>query len=297
LRELFAKILVCLLLSVGPAFAHEVLVVQSLRVKPFDVALSGFKSVCKADSKRFVVSEMEGANIVRAVREERPDLILAIGADALEQVKRIRDVPILYLMVLNPEKISGVGKNVSGVSMNIAPEKYLGEMEKLNLPNLRVGILYDPAKSGSEMRRILQTARAMGIELAAREVHNPKEVPEQLARMKGSFNVYWMLPDSTVVTPESVEFLLLFTQQNRIPVVTFASKYLEMGALFSLDIDSFDLGKQAGEMANKVFSRNDAVEFPKADARKALIRINRTVAKKLGISLDDVGTSSLPNTD
>jgi ABC-type uncharacterized transport system substrate-binding protein len=297
LRELFAKILFCLLLSGGPAFAHEVLVVQGLRVKPFDVALSGFKSVCKADWKRVVVSETEGVDIARTVRQERPDLILAIGADALERVKRIRDVPILYLMVLNPEKIAGVGRNVAGVSMNIAPEKYLSEMEKLNLPNMRVGILYDPAKSGSEMRRIQQTARAMGIELTARAVGNPREVPEQLARMKGSFNVFWMLPDSTVVTPESVEFLLLFTQQNRIPVVTFASKYLEMGALFSLDIDSFDLGKQAGEMANKVFSSNDAAELPKADARKALIRINRKIAKKLGVNLDDMGTSSLSNPD
>jgi putative ABC transport system substrate-binding protein len=294
---LLAKILVCLLMSGGPAFAHEVLVVQSLRVKPFDEALSGFKSVCRADSRKVVVSEMEGVNIVRTVREERPDLILAIGADALERVKRIRDVPILYLMVLNPEKITGVGKNVSGVSMNIAPERYLGEMEKLNIPNLRVGILYDPAKNGPEMRRIQQTARAMGIEIAAREVGNPKEVPGQLARMKGSFNVYWMLPDSTVVTPESVEFLLLFTQQNRIPVVTFARKYLEMGALFSLDIDSFDLGKQAGEMANKVLSRNDAAEPPKADARKALIRINHKVAKKLGINVDIVGSSTLSNPD
>jgi putative ABC transport system substrate-binding protein len=240
---------------------------------------------------------MEGVNIVRTVREERPDLILAIGADALERVKRIRDVPILYLMVLNPEKITGVGKNVSGVSMNFAPERYLGEMEKLNIPNLRVGILYDPAKNGPEMRRIQQTARAMGIEIAAKEVGNPKEVPGQLARMKGSFNVYWMLPDSTVVTPESVEFLLLFTQQNRIPVVTFARKYLEMGALFSLDIDSFDLGKQAGEMANKVLSRNDAAEPPKADARKALIRINHKVAKKLGINVDIVGSSTLSNPD
>ena len=112
-----------------------------MRVKPFDDALRGFRTVCKADSKTVVVSDAEGVDFVRMVREERPRLILAIGADALQRVKKIRDIPIIYLMVLNPEKITGRGKNIAGVDMNIPPEKYLSLMENLNLPKLKVGLL------------------------------------------------------------------------------------------------------------------------------------------------------------
>ena len=180
----------------------------------------------------------------------------------------------------------GRGNNIAGVNMNLSPGKYLGLMEKLNLPNLRVCVLYDPAQTGSMLKNIRQTALAKGIEITAKEVHNPKEVPELLTRMKGTCNLFWMIPDPTVVTPETVEFLLLFAQQSRVPVMTFAGKYVDEGALVSLDIDSFDLGKQAGEMANKVLDGTRVSELPDSEARKAVLRINRKVAKKLGINLD-----------
>ena len=285
MRTLFLTILLGLLFPVTSVFAHDILVVQSLRVKPFDEALRGFRSVCKAESITVVVSDAPGVDVSRRVREERPALILAIGADALNRVKKIRDIPIIYSMVLNPEKIAGRGDNIAGINMSASPGKYLGLMEKLNLPNLRVGILYDPAQTGNMLENIRQTAMAKGIEITAKEVHNPGEVPELLMRMEGTFNLFWMIPDPTVVTPETVEFLLLFTQQRGVPVVTFAGKYVDEGALFSLDINSYDLGKQAGELANRVLDGTRVSELPDTEVSKAVLRINRKVAQKLGINL------------
>ena len=257
-------------------------------MKPFDDALRGFRSACKADSKTVVVADAEGVDIVRMVREERPQLILAIGADALQRVKKIRDIPIIYLMVLNPEKITGGAKNIVGINMNIPPEKYLGLMERMNLPKLKVGLFYDPAKTGAFVKRIQQTARSRGIEIMAREVRHPQEVPVLLAEMKGSCNLFWMIPDATVVTPETVEFLLLFSQQNGTPVVTFAGKYVDSGALVSLDIDGVDLGKQGGEMANRILDGTRVSDIPATEARKAVLRVNRKVARKLGINLKGI---------
>jgi putative ABC transport system substrate-binding protein len=257
-------------------------------VKPFDEALRGFRSVCKAESITVVVSGAPGVDVLRTVREERPALILAIGADALNRVKKIRDIPIIYSMVLNPVKIAGKCENIAGVNMNVSPGKYLSLMEKLNLPNLRVGILYDPAQTGNMLENIRQMALAKGIEITTKEVHNSKEVPELLTRMEGTFNLFWMIPDPTVVTPETVEFLLLFTQQSGVPVVTFAGKYVDEGALVSLDINSFDRGKQAGEMANKVLDGTRVSELPDTEASKAVLRINRKVAQKLGINVEAI---------
>ena len=288
MRTFFITFFISLVLSGTTVFAGDILVLQSMRVKPFDDALRGFKSVCKAESKALVVSDADGTDLVRMVRGERPRLILTIGADALQRVKDIRDIPIIYLMVLNPEKITDGGKNIAGVKMNIPPEKYLGLMIKMNPNRLKVGIFYDPSKTGTFVKRILQTAGAMGIEIITREVHSPKEVPEMFTRMKSSFNIFWLLPDSTVVTQETVEFLLLHTQEIAMPVVTFAGKYVDTGALVSLDIDGFDLGKQAGEMANKILGGAVVSELPNVDARKAVLKVNRNVAKKLGINLHSI---------
>jgi putative ABC transport system substrate-binding protein len=285
LRRLLFTILIGLIVTAGNAWGAEVLILQSVRVRPFDEAVRSFKGVTKADTRTVVLSDVPGGDMAKLVREERPELILAIGADALRSVKRVRDIPIIYLMVLNPEKITGDARNVAGIDMNIPPARYLAEMEKLDIPKLRVGLLYDPDKTGAFVKRIMRTAEARGIEITAREVHSVKEVPDLLNRISSTCNVFWMLPDSTVVTPETFELLLLDSQQRRVPVVTFAGKYVESGALFSLDIDGQDLGKQAGEIANKIMDGADTSQFRNTEARRAVIKVNRKVAEKLGINI------------
>jgi putative ABC transport system substrate-binding protein len=225
------------------------------------------------------------------VREEQPEFILAIGADALQRVKKIRNIPIIYTMVLNPEKIAGAASNITGVSMNIPLEKYLGLMEKLNLPKLRVGLFYDPAQSEELLKRIQHSAQLKGIEITAKEVHKWQEVPDLLNKMKGSFTLFWMLPDPMIVTPEIVKHLLLYAQRNGVPIVTFAGKYVDQGALISLEIDSFDMGQQAGEMANRVLDGTLASSIPNAEARKGVMKINRAVASTLGINLNSLENS------
>jgi len=295
LRILFITFLISLLFSAVNAFAGDILVLQSMRVKPFDDALRGFKSVCKGESKTVLVGDAQGTDFVAMARKERPELILAIGAEALNRVKYIRDIPVIYSMVLNPEKIIGGAKNFTGVNMNIPPENYLSMLEKLNLSKFKIGILYDPAKSGNIVKKIQQTARSRKIEITAREVRHSKDVPEQLAEMRGSCDLFWMLPDTTVVTPETVEFILLFSQQNRKPVITFAGKYVDTGAMVSLEIDGFDLGKQAGEMANMILGGTAVSDIHNADARKSVMRINRKVAAKLGININGIDTPNLTN--
>lgn len=295
MRTLSLTFLFSLLLSAASAFAGDVLVLQSMRVKPFDDVLRGFTSICKRESKTVVVADMEGTDFISMAHKEHPELILAIGAEALNKVKNIRDIPVIYSMVLNPDKITGGEKNFTGVNMNIPPEKYLSMLEKLKLSKLKIGILYDPVKSGNIIKKIRQAARSRNIEIITKEIRHSKEVPELLAKMKDSCDLFWMLPDSTVVTPETVEFLLLFSQQNRKPVITFAGKYVENGAVVSLDIDGFDLGKQAGEIANRVLGGVAISDIPDTDARKAVMRINRKVAAKLGINLNDDETRHLSN--
>jgi putative ABC transport system substrate-binding protein len=70
---------------------------------------------------------------------------------------------------------------------------------------------------------------------------------------------------------------------------------VETGALISLDIDGFDLGKQAGEMANNILGGAAVSELPNVDARKAILKVNRNVAKKLGINLHSIEASKFSN--
>ena len=278
-------IIAVFLLGSTAARAHDVLVIQGLRVKPFDEAFRGFRSVCAAQTRRLYLTDLERTDITRMIREEKPSLILAIGTDALISVRKITDIPILYLMVLNPQSTLQGNRNITGVAMNIPPEKYFDLLKHMAPAPKTVGLVYDPAKTGCFVKRAQQAAKAVGIELAVLEVKKSSDVPGTLNNFKGMVDALLMLPDTTVVTPETVEFFLLFSHNNSIPVITFASKYVEMGALLSLDIDGFDLGKQAGEMAQQILNGAAASDLPGVEARRVHVKANRYVAKKLGITL------------
>ena len=265
---------------------QEILAVQSIRVAPYEEAIKGFESVCNVKLKRLVISDLEGTDVVGKIREVRPDLILAIGMDALLRVKRIKNIPIVYLMVLNPQSTLS-NENITGVSMNIPQEKQLTALLQI-LPDLKnIGLLYDPDRTGYLVKNAQDAAGKTGIKLIASETHSSKDVSSLIIKMQEKIDLFWMIPDLTVITPETVEFLLLFSLENQIPLLAFSDKYVELGALLSIGIDPFDIGRQAGEMAKKILAGGDVKNVQQVDARKTVISINLKIARKLGMHINE----------
>jgi len=285
-------IIVSLLIPFIPCHAlsearQEIVAVQGMRVAPYEEAIKGFKSLCDATITRLVISELKGADVVEKIHEIRPDLVLAIGMGALSRVKAIHDIPVVYLMILDPRSILSGGRNITGVSMNIPQERQLRTLSKA-LPDIKtIGLLYDPERTGYLAKGARNAAREIGLKLVANEVHRSREVPPLIEDMRGKIDVFWMLPDLTVITPETVEFLLLFSLENKIPILSFSEKYVELGALMSIGIDTFDMGCQAGDMAKAILSGRDVTNVQQVDARKAVMWINLKVARKLGITIDE----------
>jgi putative ABC transport system substrate-binding protein len=278
-------ILALLFVKMPAAHAFEVLAVQNCRAKPYAEALQGFKSVCKASVDELVISELNGEDPVSEIRRRKPDLILAIGMDALLKIRKIREKPIVYLMVLHPDTAVDGEKNITGIRMTIAPERQLSIMRRV-LPQVKkIGLVYSPKNSGHLVERASRASSRSGIELTSLKAKRPEDFPGLLRTMKGHVDAYWMLPDSAAITPEIVEDLILFSMQNRIPVFTFSDKYLRMGAFMSIQINAFKLGKQAGVMVGKILSGTPVSELPEMEAMDAVLTINFKVAEKMDIHL------------
>ncbi len=94
-----------------------------------------------------------------------------------------------------------------------------------------------------------------------------------------------MLPDPTVTTPNTVEAMLHFSLDNQIPLLTFADKYIDMGATVAVTFDVYDMGVQAGRMARKVLQAPGQTVPAESPARLNL-RVNTRVAAKIGVMVD-----------
>ncbi len=276
------------------ANAWDVLVVQRYRAKPYAEVVRGFKSVAPGKISELVLEEASGDGLMREIHRRRPDLILAIGADALSRVRKFRNIPIIYCMVLNPDSLLDGGSNTTGISMFVNPERQLSILRQA-LPTLKtIGTIYNPKKMGFFVEKARSTARKMGIRLIAVTVEEAKNFPGALESLPKVLDAYWMLPDSTFASPETVEALILFSIRTGIPVITFSEKYLRMGALISLELDTFELGRQAGEMAREIFNGTPPDKIPTASAEQAIATANPSVATKLGVSLNGTVLKKLP---
>jgi putative ABC transport system substrate-binding protein len=123
----------------------------------------------------------------------------------------------------------------------------------------------------------------MGISLVARRVDGASAIPDALEELRGNIDVLWMLPDPTVVATGTVELLLQYSFRTTVPVFSFSRKYVDMGAVASLDVDPYDMGTQAAGIASRLIGHT--AEPLRVYARKHELSINEIVAAKMGIAI------------
>jgi putative ABC transport system substrate-binding protein len=279
--------------AMGPATAGDVAVIMSARVDAYDEALRGFKRSLR---HRIVVEYDMGGDVSRGREilseiqsKVKPDLIFAVGIWALQVVAgATTNTPVVYAMVLNPPSIVGVGsKNVTGASMNVPVEQTIQLFKQLGPQIRRLGVVFDRAKTGYLVSLAEAVAREQGLQLITKEIRSPREaIPALDSLQEGGIDALWIVPDETILAPEVVQYMLLFSYRNKVPLLGLSERHAQMGALLSLSFaSSEDIGRQAGELANAILEGKTAGEIPYTTARQVKLIVNLKAAQKLGIEI------------
>jgi len=276
-----AALLLCLFASPLPLHAFEVTIVKDTDIKAYEDAIQGFTSACGCSTREIDLSDKDDG-LEKAVKAH-PDAFFVVGTEAFRKAEAIKNFPVIYTMVMPSETADPLGSNVSGVSMDISPETYLSAMTKLFPGVRRIGVLSDPEQTGPFVREAEAVARARGITLVVKTIRDPQEAPALLAQLRGKIDVLWMLPDSTLINSESVEYLMLFSFQNNVPVFSFSKQYVDRGAVAALSITPYDLGVQAGNIA-RLLSQGGKGPL-RVYAENPHLSVNRKVAAKIGVRI------------
>jgi putative ABC transport system substrate-binding protein len=90
------------------------------------------------------------------------------------------------------------------------------------------------------------------MKLTEKTVSSPKEVPGAFRDLVGTVDAVWLLPDTTVLTKASFNFILNITMEKKIPLLAFSESLVKGGALLSFSTDYRDVGKLAGSLVKKI---------------------------------------------
>jgi putative ABC transport system substrate-binding protein len=274
----------------GAAVAAEVAVLKSADLTAYNEAVAGFKAAMPP-STAFIEYDMQGdmargRKLARKVRASDVTLLLAVGLKAALAARlEIVDIPVVFCMVLDPAKHDLKAPNITGIRLDVPIERQLRTMRSVLPPVKRIGVLYDPEKTGGLVGEARLTAKAMGFELIEREVRTEKDLAAALRALIPRIEALWLVPDSTVLTEDSLGFVLGTTLDSNVPVFGFSSEMVRSGALVGLSVKYADVGRQAGVLAGKILSeqaRPFATTFPPDRLRLAL---NLKTARFLGLMI------------
>ena len=259
------------------AFATEVVVVQGAASHVHREIEEGINSIIKAKT---VVASPED---VPSAYRTRPKLYIAIGPEALDAVEDL-GVPVVFAMIINPKALRLDGRPITGIELYISVEEQLTNLSAVLPKAKRVGIIYAPQSTGFMIKLVKEAAAARGLTIVSRAIRSPDEAIMALNAMTG-IDVFWMLPDPTVVTSEMVKHLFLLSLERKIPVFALSEKYVKNGALCALGVDPLSLGRQIGVIANRILAGENASSIPVEPIKNGKLYINTVVAARLGLKL------------
>jgi putative ABC transport system substrate-binding protein len=270
----------------------QIAVLVGQKASPYEETLSGFKQYfqrqgIQVDFASYSLEEGREPSEIEGIKKSKPNLIFTLGSVATEMaVSGISDIPIIAGILLRMDPFRRAS-NVTGVVLEFPIEIQFKWLRQI-LPNSRnVGTIYHPRENQERIDAAYKIASKMGLKFEAQGIINPQGLPEALNRLSKGSDVFWGIPDSFVLNSQTAKHILLFSFQNRIPLVGLSPSWVKAGALYSLDWDYADIGMQCGEMAWKVLQGAPTHSIPTATPRKVCYALNLTTANHMKVKLSD----------
>jgi putative ABC transport system substrate-binding protein len=285
-------IVMCLVLlpAWSPAAGEAgVAAVFSADISPYRQAFDGFRETVqeKRGAVRTVEHDLgkeEEKRIVQRIRGEKPRLVFTIGPEAARFAReKLQNLPVVYSMVLRPQPLAG--PNITWVSLDIPVRIRLEGVRRMLPKARRVGVIYSP-ESAALYRELARECAALGLRAVGRQIDSGQKLPDVFADLVPQIDLFFMLPDTGVFSPRSIEYLLVQGLKNRVPVIGLSASYSRAGALMSFEADYRDVGRQAGEMALRILAGENPAAIEPAPPRRIKTSVNLAVAERLGLRLD-----------
>ena len=209
-------------------------------------------------------------------------IMVAVGPQALSFLHdRHWPGPVLYAMVLNPERFFWEGAKICGISLNLSPWKQLLAVTRFFPEIKRLGILFNPEKNSKWFQQAKTVMTLKRLVLVPLEVNQRSDIPKLFTPPGPQVDAILFIPDQTVISRSMISYVIKESLRLGIATFGFNRFFHESGAALSFVIDYQKIGR---EMAKKVRTfANNAHCISSGPPFSVLL--NQKAIKTLGISI------------
>lgn len=284
----FVQVVAVLLILHATYSIADVAIIRTANVVAFDEARNGFISICFENKQEFSLLEDQSnqAQVIDAIKGGNYALILAIGPQAASFAKaNFPSIPLVFCLVVSPEKIGLKGDNITGVSLGVPIKDQFLVLHNINKKVKRVGVIYTTPSNDGLIASAKQIAAEVGFVLVTAPISSSADIQKAMTDLVGNCDALWIPPDPSLNSDEVIRYIGTTSLKQMIPCVGPSDRYVRSGAVFSLAPDAIEAGRAAGDLANKILGGTPPSKLPIQELAKPKVIINLKAAGLLGLSI------------
>ena len=204
-------------------------------------------------------------------------------------------VPVVFGVAEDPVKLGLVaslarpGGNLTGINYFAAEliAKRLALLHELVPKAVRIAVLVNPANipaTDSELRDILEAARAMGLQIQVLKASTRSEIEAAFATLVRDRAEALYVAGDTFFTSRRVQFATL-AASYRIPASYPTREAVEAGGLMGYATDRVDMCRHVGAYTGQILKGAKPADLPVVQSTKFELVINMQTARALGLEV------------
>lgn len=283
--------------------SYKIGITQIVTHPSLDLVKDGFKKAfeeagIKVDfDEKNAEGNISNANLIaNNFKSAKMDLVFGISTPSAQALaNNISDIPVMFSAVTDPASAKILNKNVTGTSDKL---DNVGEQLELLLklkPEVKkIGVLYNPSEQNSvvQVKEIQDRAKEKNLEVEVQGVTSLSEISQATKILLEKTDALYLPTDNTVVS--AIKLITSEANNAKKLVISSEKSSVEQGALFTIGLDYFELGKRTGEMAIEILKGKPVSEIPFETSKKVTLYLNENAAKAIGI---DLKNSALTNAE
>lgn len=274
--------------------SYKIGITQIVTHPSLDLVKDGFKKAfeeagIKVDfDEKNAEGNISNANLIaNNFKSGKMDLVFGISTPSAQALaNNISDIPVMFSAVTDPASAKILNKNVTGTSDKL---DNVGEQLELLLklkPEVKkIGVLYNPSEQNSvvQVKEIRDRAKEKNLEVEVQGVTSLSEISQATKILLEKTDALYLPTDNTVVS--AIKLITSEANNAKKLVISSEKSSVEQGALFTIGLDYFELGKRTGEMAIEILKGKPVSEIPFETSKKVTLYLNENAAKAIGIDL------------
>ena len=232
--------------------------------------------------------EVTNANLIATnYKADKKDLVFGIATPSAQALaNNITDIPVLFSAVTDPASAKLLNPNVTGTSdkvENIAAQ--LDLLAKIKPGLKKIGVLYNPSEQNStvQVQEIQKIAKEKNIEVVLQGISNFGELAQATKNLLGATDALYLPTDNLVVS--GANLITSEAINAKKPVVASENSTVKLGALFTMGLDYYALGKRTGEMAIEILKGKPVSQIPFETSKQMKLYVNEKTAQALGLDI------------